>query len=118
MLELPDKLITDNARYFTSEEFTEFMMNWNIVHLMSSPRYPQGNSHAEKAVHMVKSIYEKCHDIKMGLLLLKLHPWSVVMTRKLPVMYSSNINLRQTCQSSDQPREPVQVTARVKICQL
>ena len=70
----PDKLISDNARYFVSDEFEEFTAKWNSVHVMSSPRYPQGNSHAEKAIQSVKAIYENCHDIKMGLLLLKTTP--------------------------------------------
>ena len=33
----PDKLITDNVRYFVSDEFTA---KWNIVHVTSSQRYP------------------------------------------------------------------------------
>ena len=41
---------------------------------MSSTWYPQGNSHIEKAVQSVKNIYEKCHDVKMGLLLLNTTP--------------------------------------------
>ena len=81
---VPNKLITDNARYFTSEEFSEFMMKWNIIHVMSSPRYPQGDSHAEKAIQIVKSIYEKCHDIKMGLLLLKTMPITSGYDQKAP----------------------------------
>ena len=36
---------------------------------MSSPRFPHGNAHAEKAVG-------KCHDIKLGLLLMKTTPVS------------------------------------------
>ena len=70
----PDRLIIDNARYFVSDEFTEFMTKWSIVHVMLSPQYPQRNSHIEKAVQTVKNIYEKCHDVKMGLLLLKTTP--------------------------------------------
>ena len=67
----PDKIITDNACYLVSEEFTKFMMNWSIQHLTSSPRFPHGNAHAEKAVGIVKELYAKCHDVKLGLLLLK-----------------------------------------------
>ena len=55
----PDKLITDNARYFVSEEFTKFTMDWSIQHVTSSPRFPHGKAHAEKAVGIVKQIYEK-----------------------------------------------------------
>ena len=72
----PDKIITDNACYFVSEEFTKFMMDWSIQHLTSSPRFPHGNAHAEKAVGIVKELYTKCHDIKLGLLLLKTTPIS------------------------------------------
>ena len=70
----PDKLITDNAHYFVSEEFTKFTMDWSIQHVTSSPRFPHGNAHAEKAVGIIKQIYEKCQDVKLGLLLLKTMP--------------------------------------------
>ena len=67
----PNKLISDNAKYFTSDEFSKFMMDWSISHITSSPRYPQGNAHAEKAVGMVKQLCKHCQDVKLGLLLLK-----------------------------------------------
>ena len=70
----PDKLITDNAHYFVSEEFTKFTMDWSIQHVTSSPRYPHGNAHAEKAVGIIKQIYERYKDVKLGLLLLKTMP--------------------------------------------
>ena len=72
----PDKLITDNAQYFESEEFAKFMMDWSIQHLMSSPRFSHGNVHAEKAVGIIKELYTKCHDVKLGLLLMKTTPVS------------------------------------------
>ena len=70
----PDKLITDNAHYFVSEEFTKFTMDWSIQHVTSSPRYSHGNAHAEKAVGIIKQIYERCQDVKLGLLMLKTMP--------------------------------------------
>ena len=72
----PDKIISDNARYFTSEEFQEFTMQWLIQHITSSPRFLHGNAHTEKAVHIVKQIYHKVSDIKLALLLLKTTPIS------------------------------------------
>ena len=72
----PDKLISDNPRYFISDEFSRFMMDWSICHITSSPRYPQGNTHAEKAVGMVKQLYQRCDNVKLGLLLLKTTPIS------------------------------------------
>ena len=70
----PSKLITDNARYFVSEEFEQFSKRWNFEHSTSSPRYPRGNAHAEKAVQAVKSVYEKSSDILLGMLALKTTP--------------------------------------------
>ena len=70
----PDTLINDNARYFVSEEFQEFVMTWSIHHIRSSPRFPHGNAHAEKAMHIVKQVYLKADDVKFELLLLKTAP--------------------------------------------
>ena len=41
---------------------------------MSSPRFPHGNAHTEKAVGILKELYAKCHDVKLGLFLLKSTP--------------------------------------------
>ena len=71
---VPDKLISDNTSYFVSEEFKDFMMKWAILHITSSPHFPHGNAHAEKAVHVVKQIYLKVSDIKLALLMLKTMP--------------------------------------------
>ena len=70
----PDKLISDNMRYFVLNEFEEFTAKWNIVHVTSSPRYPQGNSHIGKAIQSINAIYKKYHNIKMGLLMLETTP--------------------------------------------
>ena len=70
----PDKLISDNARYFVFEEFQEFVMTWSIHHITSSPRFLQCNAHPEKVVHIVKQVYLKADDVKLALLLLKMTP--------------------------------------------
>ena len=49
-------------------------MDWSIQHVTSSPRFPHGKAHAEKAVGIMKQIYERCQDVKLGLLLLKTMP--------------------------------------------
>ena len=72
----PNKIISNNARYFTFEEFQDFTMRWSIYHITSSPCFPHGNAHAEKAVHVVKQIYMKADDVKLALLLLKMTPIS------------------------------------------
>ena len=57
-----------------SEEFEDFMMKWAILHITSSPCFPHGNAHAEKAVHVVKQISLKASDVELALLLLKMTP--------------------------------------------
>ena len=52
----------------------DFTMRWSIHHITSSPHFPHGNAHAEKAVHVVKQIYMKADDVKLALLLLKMMP--------------------------------------------
>ena len=51
-------------------------MRWSIHNITSSPHFPHGNVHAEKAIHVVKQIYMKADDIKLALLLLKTTPIS------------------------------------------
>ena len=71
---IPITLVTDNALCFTSEEFSDFAKSWNFNHTTSSPRYPKGNSHVEKAVGMVKQIDNRCKDPLFGMLILKIVP--------------------------------------------
>ena len=66
-------LITDNMMCFVND-FTEFAKYWNFNHITSSPRYPKGNAHADKAVGMVKQIYTRCEDPFFGMLVLKTVP--------------------------------------------
>ena len=38
---IPETLVTDNGRQFTSGEFQKFAETWNFIHVTSSPYYPQ-----------------------------------------------------------------------------
>ena len=67
-------VITAFKTIFTSEEFSNFVQSWNFTHVTSSPRYPKGNDHVEKAVGMVKQIYNHCEDPLFGMLILKTVP--------------------------------------------
>ena len=58
----PYKLTTDNGRQYTSEQFQQFVCDWNIQHyLTSSPTYPQSNGLIERAVRSDNELLEKCH---------------------------------------------------------
>ena len=53
---IPLTFVSDNAGQFTSDLFEEFAEKWNFVQTTSSPRYPQANGAAERAVRTAKEI--------------------------------------------------------------
>lgn len=44
---IPERLYTDNARYYMSSEFHNFATEWELTHITSSPRYPHSNGFIE-----------------------------------------------------------------------
>jgi hypothetical protein len=56
---IPSKVISDNARYYTSQEFKNFSQSWDFSHITSSPTYPQSNGLAERAVQCAKKLLER-----------------------------------------------------------
>ena len=60
----PETLITDNGKCYTGKEFKEFVKDWNIKHITSSPHYHEGNGLAEKYVNIIKNQLKKVKDAK------------------------------------------------------
>ena len=56
---LPEMLVTDNASYFTSQEFQDFTKLNGIRHVTSAPYHPASNGLAERAVQTVKEFLKK-----------------------------------------------------------
>lgn len=65
---IPDLLISDNGPQYGSETFRTFTSTYGFSHTTSSPRYPQANGEAERAVRTVKEILKKDGDPYLGLL--------------------------------------------------
>ena len=59
---IPETLVSDNGPQYKSEQFNQFMEEYDISHITSSPRYPMSNGEAERAVQTVKSLLSKCRD--------------------------------------------------------
>lgn len=68
----PHTLVSDNARYYTSQQFQVFADQWDFVHVTSSPDYPQSNGLAKRAVRSAKQLMERSHrdgtDVFLNLL--------------------------------------------------
>ena len=61
---VPGVVRSDNGPCFKGREFASFAGAWGFRHVTSSPRYPQSNGMAERAVGIVKGLWRKsaCRD--------------------------------------------------------
>ncbi|XP_066969110.1 uncharacterized protein [Macrobrachium rosenbergii] len=79
---VPIRLRTDGGPQFTGNEFRDFMEQWGVRHVVTSPYYPQSNGHAEAAVKSVKHLILTtapsgnidCEEFDRGLLELRNTP--------------------------------------------
>ena len=55
----PETIVSDNCPCYTSEIFTNLMIEYNVNHIKRSPHYPQSNGLAEKYVQIVKTCFIK-----------------------------------------------------------
>ena len=87
---IPDMMISDNGPQYSSSAFREFTKSFGFTHVTSSPRYPQANGEAERAVRTVKGMLTKSEDPYLGLLAYRsaplqngLSPSQLLMGRQL-----------------------------------
>ncbi|KAF7659393.1 hypothetical protein LDENG_00298800, partial [Lucifuga dentata] len=71
---IPAEVRTDNGPQFTADIFRQFASEWGFVHTTSSPRYPQSNGEAERAVRMVKTMLQKSSDPYLALMAYRAMP--------------------------------------------
>ena len=64
----PDIFISDNGPQFAFDAFAQFMSSCNITHRTSSPKHPQSNGEAERAVETAKRLIPAQGDLQQPLL--------------------------------------------------
>ena len=56
---IPNKLQSDNGPPYSSREFKQFMIRYDIAHVTSSPHYQQSNGKAKNAIKTAKNLLKK-----------------------------------------------------------
>ena len=65
---IPLEVFSDNGPQYSSMEFSEFAKADKFVHTTSSPKFPQSNGEAERAVRTIKTLIQKADDSYAALL--------------------------------------------------
>lgn len=63
---LPDTVVSDNGRAFSSEEFNTFLEKNGIKHLYSPPYHPQTNGQIERAIQSFKNKIKKMLNVNLS----------------------------------------------------
>ena len=71
---IPQTFMSDNGPQYSASTFTQFAKEYGFSHITSSPRYPQSNGAAERAVKTVKALLEKDDDPYLALLTYRATP--------------------------------------------
>ena len=78
LLGKPDTIISDNGPQYVGQAYQNFVKEWSINHITSSPRYPQFNGFIERQVQTVKNVIIRCkkagEDLQLALLSLRSTP--------------------------------------------
>ncbi|KAJ0012151.1 hypothetical protein NQD34_013126 [Periophthalmus magnuspinnatus] len=113
---IPEVLMSDNGPQYSCQTFTEFAATYGFKHITSSPKFPQSNGEAERAVQTVKNLLKKAADPYLALLAYRATPLQsgyspaeLLMGRRLrttlPTLPSQLEPTLRTAQPAEKERE-------------
>ena len=73
---IPQEVVSDNGPQYSSIQYKKFSTEYGFLHTTSSPRFPQSNGEAERAVKTVKNLLKKAEDPYMAMLTYRSTPFS------------------------------------------
>ncbi|KAJ8332676.1 hypothetical protein SKAU_G00424650 [Synaphobranchus kaupii] len=73
---IPETVVTDNGPQFSGGDMKVFAADYGFDHVTSSPRYPQSNGEAKRAVQTVKNLLKRAADPYRALLAYRATPLS------------------------------------------
>ena len=71
---IPCEVVSDNGPQYSSLEYAHFAAEYGFIHTTSSPKYPQSNGEAERAVQTIKQLLRKSEDPHMALMIYRSTP--------------------------------------------
>ena len=92
---IPEIVRSDNEPQYLSAEFMRFASSYSFQHLTSSPKFPQSNGQAKRAVRTVKNLLNISNDPYTSLLSDRATPLSCV-TRELSMGRRLRTSVPQT----------------------
>jgi transposase InsO family protein len=108
---IPEVIRCDNARPLVSREFKEFLSNWCIKQITSSPLYPQSNGQAESAVKIMKRLFSQAEDPYVAHLAHRNTP--LIELGASPAQLSMSRHIRSTIPQCQQYLQPNVVPPKV-----
>ena len=60
--------MSDNGPQYSAAVFKEFATQYGFTDTTSSPQFPEANGAAERAVHTIKDLLNKCDDPYLAIL--------------------------------------------------
>ena len=73
---VPEIVMSDNGPQYSSGDFASFAEEYGFTHITSSPKFPQSNGEAERAVKTIKGLLQKSGDPYRALMAYRATPIS------------------------------------------